>query len=94
MSDGDGPQACWCCGERFPAERLVHLGSHPEVVVCHRCAHFLHHQARQQEDVLRPSIAGRLRDGLRSGRRVVMRHGWQHRPVIGPLLRRLGRYWP
>jgi hypothetical protein len=66
---------------------LVRLGSHPEVGVCLRCAHFLHQQAGQREDVLRPSIAGRLRDGLRWGRRLVMQHGWHQRPVIGRPLR-------
>jgi hypothetical protein len=89
-----GGAECWCCGHDYSAERLVHLGSHPEVGVCLRCAHFLHHQAGQREDALRPSIASRLRDGLRWGRRVVMERGWHQRAVIGRPLRWLGQRLP
>jgi hypothetical protein len=89
-----GGHECWCCGEEYSTERLVHLGNHPEVEVCLGCAHFLHQQAGQREDALRPSVAGRLRDALRSGRRVVMDHHWHRRPVIGRPLRWLGRYLP
>jgi NAD-dependent SIR2 family protein deacetylase len=72
-SAGSGGEAeCWCCGQQYPRERLVRMGSHPEVAVCFGCAHFLHQQARQREDALRPSIATRLRDALRRGRRLVM----------------------
>jgi hypothetical protein len=73
---------------------LVHLGTHPEVTVCLRCAHFLHQQAGQREDALRPSLAGRLRDGLRRARRMVMAHGWHQRPVLGRPLRWLGQRFP
>jgi hypothetical protein len=90
----DGGLDCWCCGHEYSAEQLVHLGSHPEVGVCLRCAHFLHHQAGEREDALRPSIATRLRDGLRWARRVVMHHGWHQRPVIGRLFRWLGQRLP
>jgi len=90
----DGGSACWCCGHEYSSEQLVHLGSHPEVGVCLRCAHFLHQQAGQRKDALRPSIAGRLRDGMRWCRRVVMDHGWHQRPVIGRPLRWLGRRVP
>jgi hypothetical protein len=89
-----GDTDCWCCGQRYSNERLVRLGSHPEVAVCVRCAHFLHQQAMHREDALRPSIASRLRDGLRWGRRVVGDHHWHQRPVIGRPLRWLGRYLP
>jgi hypothetical protein len=89
-----GDTDCWCCGQRYPNEQPVRLGSHPEVAVCLRCAHFLHQQAMQREDALRPSTASRLRDGLRWGRRVVMDHHWHQRPVIGRPLRWLGRYLP
>ena len=85
---------CWCCGQRYPAERLMRLGDHPEVAVCLACAHFLHQQAMHREDALRPSIASRLRDGLRWGRRVVMDHYWHQRPLIGRPLRWLGRHLP
>ena len=53
----------------------LRLGSQPDVAVCLACAHFLHQQAGQREDALRPSIAGRLRDGARWGRRLVIEGG-------------------
>jgi hypothetical protein len=91
----DGGQAeCWCCGQQYASERLVRLGSHPEVAVCLGCAHFLHRQARAREDALRPSISGRARDALRSVRRMAMDQGWHQRPLIGPPLRWLGRHLP
>lgn len=86
--------ACWCCGHRVPEDAVVRLGGHPEVAVCLRCAHFLHQQAREREDAARPSPAARLRDGLRAGRRLVMERGWHQKPLIGPLLRRLGPRLP
>ena len=92
-SDG-GAVECWCCGQRFGAERMVHLDGHPEVAVCVWCAHFLHQRAGQREDALRPSLAARARNGLRRGRRIVMDHGWHQRPVVGRPLRWLGRYLP
>lgn len=93
--DESGVQlACWCCGQRRPPTSVVHLGDHPEVAVCLRCAHFLHQQAQGREDALRPSPAARLRDVLRAGRRLVMRRGWHQKPGIGPLLRWLGPRMP
>ena len=86
--------ACWCCGSSCPESGVVRLGSRPEVAVCLRCAHFLHRQARGREDELRPSPAARVRDVERAIRREVMRRGWQHKPVIGPALRWLGRRMP
>lgn len=91
---GGGEGECWCCGRQFPGEQLLHLGAHPEAVVCLGCAHFLHHQARQREDARNPSIAARMRDGLRWCRRVVIDHQWHQRPVIGRPLRWLGRHLP
>jgi len=88
------PVQCWCCGQHHGERDVVRLGNHPEVAVCLRCAHFLHQQARGREDVARPSPAALLRDGVRAGRRLVMRRGWQHKPVIGPALRWLGPRLP
>jgi hypothetical protein len=85
---------CWCCGQRAPELEVVHLGNHSEVAVCLPCTHFLHQQARGREDAARPSPGSRIRDALRAGRRLVMRHGWQHTPVIGPVLRWLGPRLP
>lgn len=92
---GSGGQvACWCCGAPRPEEDVVRLGDHPEVAVCQGCAHFLHQRARAREDELRPSAAGTARDVLRAARELVIRRGWHNRPVIGPLLRRLGTRLP
>lgn len=85
---------CWCCGSAYQEAELVRLASHPEVGVCLGCAHFLHQQARGREDALRPSPAARVRDQLRTARRVVMQRGWHQKPVIGGPLRWLGRRLP
>jgi hypothetical protein len=85
---------CWCCGQPRPADRVIHLGSRPEVAVCLACAHFLHQRARAREDQLRPSLAGRGRDLLRDGRQLVMRRGWHQAPGVGRVLRWAGRRLP
>ena len=86
--------ACWCCGARRPPGGVVHLGNHPEVSVCLRCAHSLHKQARGLEDAMRRSPAARFRDELRAARSQVLRRGWHQKPGIGRLLRWLGRHTP
>ena len=86
--------SCWCCGQEQPESSVVRLGNHPEVAVCLRCAHFLHLQASGREDAFRNSPAARARDGLRAARRFVVRRRWHERPVIGGLLRWLGRHTP
>ena len=91
---GTSEVACWCCGNTRPESAVVRLGSHPEVAVCLRCAHFVHQQARSREDAARSSPASRVRDGLRAARRLVMRRGWQQTPVIGPVFRWLGPRLP
>jgi hypothetical protein len=93
-SDAAEPFECWCCGSAYQESELVRLGSHPEVGVCLRCAHFLHQQARRREDALRPSPASRMRDQLRSARLVVMQRSWHQKAVIGRPLRWLGRHLP
>ena len=93
-SDAAEPLQCWCCNGMYQAAELVRLGSHPEVGVCLRCAHFLHQQARGREDAFRRSLASHLRDGLRAGRRLVMQQHWHQKPIIGRPLRWLGRRLP
>jgi len=88
------PGECWCCGKAHPATSLLNLGNHPQVTVCLWCADFLARRAGERRDHLRPSLAGRARDVLRAGRRIVMDHGWQRMPVVGPFLRWLGRDLP
>jgi hypothetical protein len=89
-----GLATCWCCGHQRADTEVVHLGNHPEVVVCLPCAHFLHQQARSREDAARPSLGARGRDALRAGRREVMRRDWHRKPIIGPALRWLGPRLP
>ena len=93
-TSGGAETECWCCGRQYAEEGLVRLGNHPEVSVCLACAHYLHQQARQREDRLRPSIAARGRDALRWGRRMVMDRRLHQRPLIGRPLRWLGRRLP
>ena len=93
-SDAAEPLKCWCCDGEYQDAELVRLGTHPEVGVCLRCAHFLHQQARGREDALRPSPASRVRGGLRAGRRVVMQRHWHQKPIIGRPLRWLGQRLP
>jgi hypothetical protein len=88
------PAECWCCGKEHPASALLHLNNHPEVTVCLWCGEYLARRAQERRDEMTPSLAGRARDVLRRGRRVVMDHGWQGLPIIGPVLRWLGRYMP
>ncbi len=85
---------CWCCGRRYSEFEVVHLGQHPEAVVCLRCAHFLHQQARSREDAARGSLAARGRDVLRAARGESMRRDWHRKPIIGPVLRWLGPHLP
>jgi hypothetical protein len=70
-------------------DHVVRLGANAEVT-CACAARILHQQASGREDALRRSPACRMRDGLRAARRAVINRGWQHKPVVGRLLRRLG----
>jgi hypothetical protein len=85
---------CWCCGQVVPPERLVHLGNHPEVALCIRCAHWASRQAKEIEDRSGTGVGVRVRDGMRVARRKVIERGWHRLPVFGALLRRLGRHTP
>jgi hypothetical protein len=87
-------QECWCCGQLGEADALVHLGNHPEVAVCPRCAHSLSKWAWEVEDRSRTGPAKAARDGFRSVRRAVVHRGWHRSPLIGAPLRWLGRYLP
>lgn len=78
MTSTSGPAAlagteeereCWCCGTPNPPSRLLQLNSHPEADVCLECADYLSFRARERRNELRPSLAGRLGDVLRAGRR-------------------------
>ncbi len=85
---------CWCCGTIEDPTRLVHLGNHPEVTVCTRCAHSISKWAGEIEDQSRTGVAVGARDGFRRLRKTVVQRGWHHNRIIGPALRWLGRHTP
>ena len=89
-----GPAVCWCCGQATPADRLVHLGTHPEVAVCTRCAHALSKWAWELDDRDKASLAARARDAIRAVRKNVVRRGWHQHRLVGQYLRWLGKYTP
>jgi hypothetical protein len=88
------PSQCWCCGCSGAADRMVHLGNHPEVELCLRCARSVAKWADEIEERDRHGLAVRARDQARRVRKSVVRHGWHNAPVIGPALRWLGRRTP
>lgn len=91
---GDGSVHCWCCDSFDAPYRMVHLGSHPEVHVCLRCAHFVHKQAWEIEDKGKHGPAVLAREQFRNLRAVVMRRGWHQNRFVGSTLRQFGRFFP
>lgn len=89
-----GRSECWCCGVIEVSEKMVHLGDHPEVALCLRCARWTSKEANAIDDRSRTGLAVMLRDRARVVRGVVIRRGWHHLPIIGAALRRLGRRAP
>jgi hypothetical protein len=87
---------CWCCGRHYPEDRLIRLGTRPEAAVCIQCAKFLGRRAREQNDVVRGNrgLAARGRVVFKTGRDVVIRHGWQHGHISGPVLRWVDKFMP
>ena len=85
---------CWCCGATEQPARLVHLGNHPEVMVCIRCAHSLSKRAWEIEDEARTGLATQVRRRIRRVRKSVVRRGWHQNRLVGGALRRLGRLMP
>jgi hypothetical protein len=84
-----GESGCWCCGRDASEETLVRLGNHPEVGVCLDCVGFLGRRARDREASL---MRERLRGVADSIRNEVTAREWHRRPVIGPVLRWVGRH--
>ena len=73
---------------------MVHLGNHPEVALCLRCARWAAKQAGQIEDRSRTGPLVRVRDRLRLARQEVIRRGWHRNRWLGGTLRRLGKRLP
>jgi hypothetical protein len=73
---------------------MVHLGNHPEVHLCLRCAHFVHQQAWAIEDEGKHGPTAFARDHLRDLRTEVIRRGWHHNKVLGGPLLWIGRHLP
>lgn len=73
---------------------MIHLGNHPEVNLCVRCGHWAGKQARQLDDRTKSGPLVLARDRFRAARRYVVQRGWHRSPVIGPALRRLGKWLP
>ncbi|MBE8519220.1 hypothetical protein ILP97_17140 [Amycolatopsis sp. H6(2020)] len=85
---------CWCCGAERGDNELVHLGNHPEVGICTRCARWMQRRATELDDAYHPTVAARLRAGIHTARNAVIRRGWHQRGLLGTLLRRIDRYLP
>lgn len=91
---GGGQAQCWCCGSINEPNRVVHLGNHPEVLLCLPCAHFVHQRAWEIGDDGRRGPASFARDQFRNLRAEVVRRGWHHNKLIGGKLRWLGKHLP
>jgi hypothetical protein len=89
-----GRPECWCCGAVSDPEHVVHLGNHPEVVLCVRCARWAAKQAGEIEDRSRTGVLVRVRGRLRAVRSSVVRRGWHHNRVLGGALRWIGKRLP
>lgn len=95
VTDGHDPMlVCWCCAEEFPERGLVRLGAHPEVGICPDCVRGLHRRAVAREAEDRGSRRAVVMAATQRVREWVVDRGWHRRPLIGPLLERLGRYLP
>ena len=95
IQDGDATRfECWCCGAIEDRSRFVHLGNHPEVLLCVRCAHSVSKWAWEIEDQAKTGPLVMVRDGFRAARRGVIRRGWQHSRVFGGPIRWIGRRLP
>jgi len=96
IDEGQSPgrSQCWCCGTTEDPAKLVHLGNHPEVTVCTRCAHSLSKWAWEIQDQARTGLAVRARNRLRRMRKTVVRRGWHRKGLVGRWLRWLDRFTP
>jgi hypothetical protein len=89
-----GSSECWCCGAIQPPANLIHLGNHPEVHLCVRCAYSVKTWASEIEDRGRSGPGVTARAAVRRGRSTVMRRHLHQHKWIGRPLRWLGRRLP
>ena len=95
VEDADLPSSqCWCCGAVDDPTRLVHLGDHPEVALCIRCAHSVSKWAWEIEDQSKTGPFVLARDRFRALRRSVITRGWHHSPLVGGPIRWIGKRLP
>jgi hypothetical protein len=95
VEDADANRSeCWCCGAITAPTRVVHLGNHPEVALCIRCAHSVSKWAWEIEDQSKTGPLVMARDRFRMLRRDVIRRGWQHNAVFGGPIRWIGKRLP
>ena len=88
------PSRCWCCGAIEDPTRMVHLGDHPEVTLCLRCARWASKQAWEIEDQDKTGTLVRARNQFRALRRSVVRHGWHNSHWFGGPIRWIGKRLP
>ena len=89
-----GRAECWCCGATDDPSRMVHLGNHPEVALCLRCARWAAKQAWEIEDRGKAGPLVVARDRLRAARRGVVKRDWHHHRLLGGPVRWLGKRLP
>jgi hypothetical protein len=89
-----GRSECWCCGTIDDPDRMIHLGNHPEVMLCVRCGHWAAKEASEIEDRAKTGPLVLARDRFRALRRSVVQRGWQHSRIFGGPLRRIGKRLP
>lgn len=87
-----GEARCWCCNGSFPADRLVHLGAHPEVGVCRRCVRYLGRRSAQLPGRATPATS--IHRAGQQVREWVMVRGLHEGPLLGRVLRWIGRLLP
>ena len=93
-TDDTQPQTgrCWCCDQLYPPDRMVHLGTHPEVTVCGDCARFLHRRAALLDADATPMAL--IRRATQTASDQVLSRQIHERRVIGPFLRWLDKLLP
>jgi hypothetical protein len=85
---------CWCCGSIDDPGHMVHLGNHPEVVLCRGCAQWAAKRAWEIDDRAKTGPLVLARNRLRNLRQVVIDRGWHRSRIVGGAVRWLGKRLP